>query len=146
MALTIPTIKCCNLHLDVLPSVVNLIHDFIPIDLDVFFTNITNLEVISGSFTPNNNTISLASGIPSNSAPNFVILIVDAPVNLTIKSGTTTLLLQNPVNKLYFNVMVANSTYLISDIILDGSTSALVPMTQAVPVNYSLIYGTGTTG
>ena len=51
--------------------------------------------------------------------------------------------LQNPVMKLYFNAMIANDTYSITDIILDGTTAALVPMVQSIPVSYTLIYGTG---
>ena len=141
MALTTPTICECELKMKVQPSVVNLIKDIIPIHLHVFFNSIASMEVLSGGYTPSNNTLSLASGLSSN--VNFIILITDSQANLTLKSGGTTLLLQNPVMKLYFNPMVVNTTYNITDIILDGTTAALVPMSQVNPVNYTLIYGTG---
>lgn len=139
--LTIPAITQCKLEMQLYPSTVNLIQNYIPINLHVFFNTLTNLEVLSGSYLAVNNTLTLASGITTN--PNFVLLITDSPTNLTIKSGATVLALQTPVAKCYFNSMVANTTYNITDLILDGTTSALVPQSQTVAVNYTLVYSTG---
>ena len=144
MSLTVPTITNCNLTMDVNPSVVGNLLETLNVSLPVFFNGITELVTLTGSFTPVNNTQSLVSSLPSNQAPNFVILVTDGQVNLTIKSGPTTLLDQNPVLKLYFNTMLANSTYNISDILLDGTTSALVPMLQGQAVNFTLLYGKAT--
>jgi hypothetical protein len=141
MALTTPAITNCTLTATVNPSTVNFLQETLPINLNVFFNSITNMTTLSGSYLPANNTLSLASGISNN--PNFVILIVDAPANLTIKSGATVLALQTPVAKCYFNAMVANTGYDITDLILDGTTTALVPMSQSVTINYTLVFGSG---
>jgi hypothetical protein len=139
--LTIPAITHCKLEMQLYPSTVNLIQNYIPINLNVFFNSMTNLEVLSGSYLAANNTLTLATGITTN--PNFVLLITDSPTNLTIKSGATVLALQTPVAKCYFNSMVANTTYSISDLILDGTTSALVPQSQTVAVNFTVVFGSG---
>lgn len=143
MTLSTPSITNCNLTLTANPAVVTSLLESLDVNLKVFFNSLTSLTTQSGSFVPANNILNIAPSIPSELAPNFIILIVDNHVNLTIQSGEATLLSQNPVMKLYFNTMVSNNTYLISDIIIDGSTTAPVVMQQGVMVNWTLIYGTG---
>jgi hypothetical protein len=139
--LTIPAITHCKLDMQLYPSTVNLIQNYIPINLSVFFNTMTNLEVLSGSYLATNNTLTLATGITTN--PNFVLLITDSPTNLTITNGSGTIVNQNPVTKCYFNAMVANTAYGITSITLDGTTTAPVPQSQIIAVNYTLVYGTG---
>ena len=97
---TTPAINGCKLEMFVQPSTVNLIQDFIPVQLGVFFNQITSMEVVSGTYTPSNNTLSLASGLTSN--VNFVILITNNQANLTIRSGSTNVSSTKSSNEVVF--------------------------------------------
>jgi hypothetical protein len=140
MSLSVPSIQNALVSMNVNPAVVNPLLENLPISLPIYFNNVANMQVLSGSFTPANNTMSLASAIPSLNAPNFVMLVTDGQVNLTVKSGVTILANSSPVMKCYINSMAQNSTYNITDILLDGTTTASTPMPQGVLVNWTLIY------
>jgi hypothetical protein len=140
MSLTAPAISNASVVMEVLPAILNPIAQDSNINIPMFFNSVANLELISGSFTPNNNILNVVSAIPNSSAPNFIMLITDGQANLTINSGPTVLVNSNPVMKVYVNCMNKNSTYNITDIILDGTTSAVTPMAQNVQVNYTLVY------
>ena len=144
MALTAPSIQQANLSMNISPSVITPLLESIPVNLPINFTSMVNLEVLSGSYTPNNDTLSLASSIPTPSAPNFLLLICDKQLNLTVKSGANVLVAQNPVFKVFFSTLVGSNGYAITDILFDGQTSDLNPMPQHVLVNYTLVYGQAT--
>ena len=141
MSLTSPTITSASFNMTVNPSVVTPLNSILSTPVPINFNSVANLQIFSGTFTPANNILNIATSIQLASAPNFVVLICDAQLNLTVKSGANILINSVPVNKIQVITLTPSSTYNVTDILFDGTTAALQPMTQSVAVDYTVIVG-----
>lgn len=125
---------------------VSPIIDTLPIVLPLSFTDTSDINVMSGTFTPNNNVITLFNTYPLSlaAAPTFLIVVCDAQINLEISysDGSSTI---DPINAFAFYSTVQNDARFISNLYINGQASNTPPaMPQNVPVNYTIIIGKAT--
>ncbi len=140
MPLSTATIMNMLLQGVINPSIINPLQDSIPINVPMKFSNVQALQVITGSFTPNNNTQTIVGSILSNNSPNFYIFICDGAVVL---STDNSMLAGQPILKFGMGLLVplAGGGNPIGAFILNGMTNQVYPMVQNQKVNYTLIIG-----
>lgn len=107
----------------------------LPISVPFDFSDVENLKVITGTFTPANNIHTIVSGL-SSKPPTFAILITDKRVVFG-ETGFNWMVM--PVDKFLF--MVIPSGLAIDGWAFEGRTSHPAAMEQGAPVNYTLITG-----
>ena len=145
MSLTTPAISNFVLSCVVNPQILNPFTDTIPITLRYAFSNLENLKVFTGTFTPNNDYFYLLSGLTQPEAPNFIFVFCDGQLNIvSINSiiGPNYPLNIIPIQNCAFLSMVKNPPQYITGLYLEGRTSVPNPMPQGTPVNYTIITGT----
>lgn len=108
------------------------------------FGAVTYVNTTSGSFTPINNTSTIHTFSTTNDLPNWWLLLVDQPIQLTATlSGAINAISKFPVQRFFFSGMptpVVNW----STITIDGTTTGQnYLMTQNTAVNYTLFWGNG---
>jgi len=140
MSLTSASIQGFLLSLVANPQVVSPFTDSVPGSIPLNFANIEGLHVRAGTYTPNNDTITISAFTDPALAPNFILLLVDGQVNMTLQTAATNIMNVLPVSKLIAFSVLAPATNYINAIMLDGRTNVQNPMAQNVPVNYTMIY------
>lgn len=142
MSLTAPAVNNAQFVAVVQPSVITPLTDTIPVALPITFANVTNLRSITGTYTPNNDTHTIAN-FTSATSPNFFIFICDAPVILDTDNS---FLSGMPCNKfgVFTLVPIADGADPITQIYMNGMTAQNYPMQQGVAVNFTLIVGQAT--
>jgi hypothetical protein len=145
MSLSTPAITNAQLKMTVSAPSVAPLSDTLAVALPLAFSSVSSLKVLSGTFTPANNAVTLATFASSGVSPNFVILMTDGQVNLTLSGSAADYLVDSPMNKLFFFITPQLGGDYISQIVFNGlSSPASVAMPQGVAVNYTLIYGQAT--
>lgn len=125
----------------VLPSTLNPLQESLPIKLPINFADITNVQVITGTYTPNNDAAILAEFSSAAQAPNFVLLMVDGQANVDMQTAGFDIVHYAPISKVLLLTSEVFTSDYITQISINGSTSLQNPMPQGTPVNYTLVFG-----
>ena len=139
MSLVAPAINNAQFIATVSNQVVSPLSDVLPVIVPFNFASLANFQTITGSFTPANNTKTIASGLSAIS-PNFLIFICDGAAVLNTDNS---FLAGLPVNKFLMATMpaIVGGGNPIASVILNGQTSQPYPMAQGVALNYTLFLG-----
>jgi hypothetical protein len=113
-----------------------------PVNLIPVFANLTVVEVLEGTYTPNNDELTIKTFSSADSA-EFLLLIVDGVANVVLSNSVGAIVNELPVNR-FFCFSNADLASPFTTLILDGRTSAAVPMVQSAPVDYTLIIARAT--
>lgn len=110
------------------------------LNLPINFANVSNLQKMSGVFTPANNTDTIKS-FSANDQANFALLVVDQPAVVTLSSNAGTPIDQLCVQRFLY-IGLSSLPGLLATLTLDGTTSTPeVPMAQSLPCSWTLYYG-----
>jgi hypothetical protein len=129
------------------PSTLNPIVETLAVKVPITFSNVQNLNSVTGTFTPANNQLNILvfSDGESGIAPNFVVVFCDAQLNLTInQNNNSDAVFDAPVQKCLMLLLPELANGWISQVQVNGLTSANNPMPQTQAVNYTIIYGQAT--
>lgn len=114
----------------------------IPISQKVIFSNVTNPQTRTGSFTPNNDYLYLAQNIPADKSPNFFYLICTGQCNITMAGPQGYTMQANPILKSMLWLIPKTNTFPITGIYIEGRTANIpMPMAQGAPIDYYCLYG-----
>jgi len=142
MPLTSPTLSNVVFRATVQPQVLQPFSESLPLQIPINFDSVSNLKVLVGSYTPNNDYIYLLSGIPSGESPNFMIIMIDAPIALSCQFPKGAL--NYSPTKFAFLEWVVDPLNLLTGCFIDGRLSpnpGNTPMTQGKTVSYTIICG-----
>lgn len=140
--LTTPTILSGLITLTANTATLSPLQTTLPVRLPVTFRGVANLQIITGSFTPANDTQTIVSGLSAVS-PNFIFFVCDGLANLSSDNGMLALLPVNKCTLLTLDDMSAGANP-IDSLILDGTAANPYPMVQATALNYTIIVGQAT--
>lgn len=110
----------------------------VPVSLD----DLSDVQILTGTFTPNNDAQTIAYFTLAN-APTFILFVCDGPAVIFDATGS----IDNvPVAKVFLWTIPPNSlsNAFPSQLGLNGSTGVTIPMAQGVPVNWTIICGKAT--
>jgi hypothetical protein len=141
MSTRVPQVTNASIQLTLTPGDVSPIR--VPQDVVVpqTFQNASNLQKTDGQFTPANNSQVIHTFSPTDQA-NFILLIVDQPAVLSLGSTANPGMITNLCVQRFFYIGIQNLASLLTTLTLNGATSGPeVPMAQATPCNYTLVYG-----
>lgn len=146
MTLIPATITNALLSMNVNPATVSPLTEALTVREPINFGSVANLQVINGTFTPANNVLPLQpGGFNATNAPNFIIVICDAQLNITISGSSVDYVPVLPVQKVAVIMTPQLAGNYVSTVQLSGSTApAAVAMAQGTPVNYTVIMGQAT--
>ncbi len=106
------------------------------------FLLIFHLSALSDQYTPNNDYRYLLQNIQAAKAPNFLILLCDSPMSITMNYANNAA--SWAVNRFSFMSWVPDPNNLLQGIFIDGRLNpnpSVSVMTQGVLCNYSLLSG-----
>lgn len=137
--LTLPTVLNGLVSLTANPATLSPFQTSLPVKMPINFGSVANLQVLTGSYTPVNNTQTVATGL-SGLSPNFLLFICDGLVNLSTDNGFLTLV---PIIKCFFQTLspIVGGANPINTFTLSGLSANPYPMVQNTTVNYTLVYG-----
>lgn len=114
------------------------------VNLPINFSNVSNLQKTTGTFTPANNTEVIHTFSPTDQA-NFILLIFDQPAVVSIASGSNSSMVTNMCVQRFFYIGLQSLPSFLTTISLNGATSGPeLPMSQVLACNYTLLYGVAT--
>lgn len=139
MAAIAPAVTGVTFKATVTEQTTSPIVDITNINIPINFADAANVKVISGQYTPANDTHSIIGGLGLFS-PNFYIFLCDQPVVL---STDNSFLASEPINRFAMSTFVplVDGENPIGSFVLNGQTAEPYPMQQGVLVNYTLIIG-----
>jgi hypothetical protein len=140
MSLTPEKITNASVQMIIDEGGVSPIHTITNLNIPIKFTDVKNLQVRVGSYTPANDIKYIATGLAAIS-PNFIFLLVDGHVNFTADDGYISKI---PVSRIFFTTLFpifGGGSAVIDNFQFDGRTICALPMLQGVEINYTLIYG-----
>lgn len=121
------------------PETVTPLSEMLIINLPLYFKDTSNIQVFRGTFNPQNNYQYIFQNLPPEQAPNFLIAVTDAQLNLS--AG----LIQNlPIIRFGFFSWALDPANLMTSLYIEGRANFPSPMVQGTPVNYTLVAGRGT--
>lgn len=125
------------------PPISNPLQEQIIANLPFNFQNITVLNVVTGSYTPANDTKTIYS-FGASEKPNFLLVTVDQQAVLEMTHSAA----DAPINSLPFKKTIVIAipdlvTGTWEALILNGATAGICPMVQGVAMNYTVIAVTG---
>lgn len=136
MSIISQAVSSISVTASISPSAVNsLVYNTSPWSTVAKLANLTNYEVLTGTFTPNNNTYTIPL---SAVGPNFFIFACDQPAVVGTNDSNLTLYTYC-CNKFVMGTLSPGLP--ISGFTIYGETSRPIPMAQGVPCNYTLIVG-----
>lgn len=137
--LTIPTLLNGLFTLTANPATLSPLQTTLPIKLPVTFNGVTNLQILTGTYTPSNDTKTIVTGL-SGVSPNFLLFMCDGPAVL---SSDNSMLALVPINKLFTATLspIVGGGSPINALVLSGLTANPYPMVQGQALNYTLVYG-----
>ena len=110
---------------------------FLPIN----FCNVSNLQSTSGTYTPSNDTFTIRDFSASDQA-NFILLVVDQPAVINLASGANAAMVTNMCVQRFFYIGLQTLPSLLSALSFNGAAAGPeVPMTQNVPINWTIYWG-----
>lgn len=125
-------------------AVVSPLLESFPFNLPLNFSDVTNLQVYNGTYTPNNDLFYLSPTNTEVSAPNFIIACCGSQMNLTLGLGNASTLAFEVQRFMFLDNLPPNSGSFIQSMFIDGRTVNIQPMAQGVPCGYSIITGQAT--
>jgi hypothetical protein len=137
MSNIISAIENFKLYFELLEPPFNGQQVSIPIEQRLIFSDMTNVAIKEGTYTPNNDYDWIWQSIAAGEAPNFILLQTPTSVNLSITTPNGSLLVNaTPINKIFMLCLppgtIINNIYLEGRIAEGGAT----PMAQGVPASY----------
>ncbi len=109
------------------------------------FADVQNVNVLNGSYTPANDYFYLQQNIPAALSPNFILILCDAQLSLTMNFTQSNV--SQAIQRFGFYSWVPDAANLLNGFYLDGRTVPspyVTPMPQGALVNYSIISGQAT--
>lgn len=107
------------------------------------FEQVSNVEVINGTFVTENNYLYLFQGLANVNAPEWMIIVCDGQMNLVAAKSQSGAFFSMPVNRFSFLSWQGDAFDFLSSIYIDGRTSSPIPMSQGATINYTIIMGRG---
>lgn len=142
MPLALPGVTGAKFVAVVKPTILSPMAMVLPITVPFDFSNVANLQVISGSYSPNNDEHVIVTGIPQAASPNFYIFLCDG---LAVFGDQGYEWMEMPVTKFSMGTFaVETAPYFIRGFVLNGRTNFTLPMAQGTPVNFTLVFGQAT--
>lgn len=142
MALKQASVQNCSFVATVNPSIVAPGVESLPLNIPLNFSSVANVQVYTGTFTPANDQLTVFTGLLVGAAPNFIIVLCDAQLNLIVENSNAANFINNyPVKRFGFFSSVIDATSFIQQLQLNGLAAGNSPMPQGVPVNYTIITG-----
>lgn len=137
--LTTPSILNGSISLSANPATLVPLQTTLPVKFPVTFAGVNNLQILTGTFIPSNNTQVMVAGLAALS-PNFILLMCDGVANLSSNNGMLTLV---PINKVFMATLtpIVGGANPIDSLILSGLAANPYPMAQGQALNYTLVYG-----
>lgn len=127
------------------PNFVQPASDIFSLKIPLNFSDVSEVNYYNGSFTPNNNAFYIIDLMIAEKAPNFMIVICDAQLNIYAHKKLTGYVLGGvQVMRYGFFSWFHDASDYLDTLFLDGRTASVGPMTQSVGVNYTIITGRGT--
>ena len=145
MTLIPPTITGVSFVGTFNPQTLSPLTEGAPLVLPFSFSSVANLKILQGSFLPANNIIYPFEDIDSSIAPNFLIILCDSTLKITMETDSVSAIPINSldVSKFFMWVSPTGSPTPFS-LWIDGRIGVLYPMDQTITANYQLIYGQAT--
>lgn len=107
-----------------------------PISQALQFSQLTNLLMKEGSYTPNGDYEWMWQSIPAGEAPNLVFFQSPLPCNLSVRAAGQLIVNAVAVDQVFF-LLLPTGHPPITDIYLEGRTDqAVMPMAQGQAVPY----------
>lgn len=106
------------------------------------FDSVQHMKNMTGQYTPNNDYLYLQQNIQAPSAPNFLILLCDSPMAITLSYANNAA--SWLVNRFSFLSWVQDPNNPLQGIFIDGRLNpnpGVSVMAQGVACNYSLLTG-----
>lgn len=100
------------------------------------FTNVDNVLIKEGSYTPANDYVWLWETIPAGKNPNFIFLMTQGIVNVSAISNGQLMCNSVPANKLFLLTLPLVGSYQIDNLFIEGRTNVPTPMAQGATVQY----------
>lgn len=137
--LTTPAVLNALLSLVANPATLAPLQTTLPVKLPVNFASVAGLQIITGTYTPGNDTKTIVTALSAIS-PNFLVFMCDGIANLSSDNGMLALV---PVNKLFMQTLtsIVGGTNPINALTLSGLLANPYPMIQGQALNYTLILG-----
>jgi hypothetical protein len=130
-----------SIQLTLIPSDVSPLRVPADVNLPIIFQSVSNIQKTDGSFTPENNSEVIHTFSATDQA-NFILLIVDQPVVLSLGSTTNPGMVSNICVQRFFYIGLQSLASFLTTLTLNGAVSGPeVPMAQGTQCNYTLIYG-----
>lgn len=145
MPLQAPSVTNCSFAALIKPAIVAPGQENLPLNIPLNFSAVSNIQVYNGTYTPSNDMLSIFSGLLAAQAPNFVIILCDAQLNILMANSLgANFIADMPIKRFgFFSVIQDPANFLVS-LTLFGMAAANSPMPQGVPVNYTIITGIAT--
>jgi hypothetical protein len=145
MTLTTEQVVNALIQMTAYPSVLSPLVETIAVKVPVTFSSVVSLQTFTGTFTPSNNQQNILTFSNGATAPNFLFILTDAQLNITVNQNNNSDTIFNaPIFKCLFYTQPVFSSGWISNIQLNGLTGSANPMPQGTPVNYTVVYGQAT--
>lgn len=140
MALSQPSISGVQFQARISQQILSPFADNRNIVLPLTFSGVQNLQVLSGSYSPNNDYLMLLSGLTAQTSPNFIFVLCDSQLNLTCEFQKSNFNI--PIQRMGFFSFVKDPGNFIASMFMDGRLTpnpGNSPMPQGQPVNYTLV-------
>lgn len=111
-----------------------------PVFLPLTFSNVANVSVYNGIYTPANDYLYLFQGLPLALTPNFLWIVTDGHLNVSRAFSNAGTPVEN-VTRFFFADWVSDGGNYLASLYLEGRTGVVHPMTQGVAVSYSVVCG-----
>jgi hypothetical protein len=143
MTQTIPAITKLMLSGQINPAILSPLSEAILVNTQFNFQNITVLNVVTGTYTPANDTKTIYT-FGGTEEPNFLLVFVDQPSVLQMNHSTAGEVINNlPFTKVLMLPMPSLASGDWETLVLNGATAGIAPMQQAVMMNYTVVACTG---
>lgn len=143
MSLKVPTPSNISIQANINTTAVNSVTlGTETFNLPIPLANVQNLQILSGSYTPNNDVFNIP--LAMTACPNFIMFVCDGLCNVGEESNKY--FVNIPVTKFFMSTLASTltSAHPLDVITINGQTSAYVPMIQGVLVNWTILVGFAT--